>query len=230
MTTARTIIKKSMQKAGILFKDEDPSADEITDGLDSLNALLSSWSTDSLLCYARVLESFPLTSAGEYTIGIGQDFNTTTPISIIAATIRWDSFDYALDILREEIFEQYITDKNIAGLPRYMSYNNGYPIGRIRLNPTPMSAYTLRLLSERLLSQFALDDTVDLPAGWERALIYNLAVELAPEYGMEIAPKTQDIADKSLGAIKTAVARARTMDATPISSLYRGNIYNGWYV
>ena len=60
MTTARTIIKRAMQVAGILVKGEAPSADEADDGLTALNMMLSGWSNDSGLVYARAWQSFAL--------------------------------------------------------------------------------------------------------------------------------------------------------------------------
>ena len=51
MTTASDIIKKAMQKVGVLTKSESPSSDESADGLDSLNDLLSSWSNESMFIY-----------------------------------------------------------------------------------------------------------------------------------------------------------------------------------
>ena len=93
MTTGRLLVKKAMQRAGIITKNETPAADEISDGLDMLNDMMASWANDDLLCFARMLETFPLTSAIEYTIGAGQTFNTVRPSAIVAATLRWGTSD-----------------------------------------------------------------------------------------------------------------------------------------
>lgn len=228
MTTARILIKKAMQKIGAITKNESPSADEVSDGLDALNDLLESWSTESLHCFVRAKESFPLTSAPDYNIGPGQTFDTDAPINIIAATIRWDNADYPLGIVAQEQYEQDATIKTTQGLPRFLTYDNGFPVGKISLYPAPGSAYILRLLSEKRLSRFELNDEVILPAGWMRALIYNLAVEMRPEYGGEDDGDLDVIAARAKGNIARAVARARPMDSYPSMSRGTPNVYNGY--
>jgi hypothetical protein len=68
---------------------------------------------------------------------------------------------------------------------------------------------------------------MSLPDGWERALVYNLALELAPEYQQQPDASVAIIATQSLGAIKLAVVRSRPVNAYP-QSRSNGNIYSGW--
>lgn len=229
MTTAREIIVKAMQKVGILFKTEQPSADEINDGLSSLNAMLSSWSNDSLNCVARVIENFPLVGGtADYTIGTGQTFNTARPVFIVESHVRVSTIDYPLTIIPDAVYQGDIPYKDQQGIPQFLNYNNGYPYGTLRLYPVPSTDYTIYILSEKELSQFTLNDTVSLPPGWEMALIYNLALILAPEYGQQADAVTVQMAVDSKRAIQRAIAKNRTMDAEPQVNP-AGNIYNGWY-
>ena len=231
MTTARTLITRAMLKAGILTKSEVPAADEINDGLASLNAMLSSWSTDSLAVRARVIEAFNVSGGvGSYTIGTGQTFNTTAPSQIIAAVIRWNSYDYPLEIISDTNYQNFAQWKDSQGLPKFLNYNNAWPTGTITLFPEPDTGYQLIITSEKDFNNLTLDTDVNLGAGWERAIIYNLAVELAPEYGQDISPAMKEMADKSYGAIKRQVARARSMDAQPLYPLSNSNIYTGYYL
>lgn len=228
MTTARSIITKAMLKAGILTKSEAPSADEASDALDALNAMLASWSNNELNIYVRAWENFPLAGGvGEYTIGAGQTFNTTRPLYLVEAHYRNGDIDYPLQIIKDETYNS-IAFKNIQSLPDSINYDNGYPIGKLRLYPIPSASYTLFLLSEKQIATFALDDDIDLPPGWERALIYNLAIELVPEYGVEIPQTVIGIADTSLKAIQGQVERNRTYDWTTDLSTSK-NIYTGFF-
>jgi hypothetical protein len=68
---------------------------------------------------------------------------------------------------------------------------------------------------------------MSLPDGWERALIYNLALELAPEYSQKPDAYIVKIANDSLGAIRQKVAQVRGMDAYPNNLAVR-NIFSGW--
>lgn len=214
--TARQLIVKSMQKIGLLTKTEQPSADEVNDALYSLNALLDSWSNESMLIVARAWENFPLIGGvGLYTIGTGQTFNTVRPTFINDAYVIVQSTttpSYQLTVVQDETYFD-TTLKTQQGIPFELNYDNGYPIGNIRIYFVPDQAYMLYMLSEKPLTSFAnLDQLTSLPPGWEEALIYNLALRLAPEYGQVADQRTVQIAIDSLTNVKTAIRRNRTMD------------------
>lgn len=230
MTTALTIITKAMQKAGILTKAEVPASDEASDGLDALNDLLGSFSNDSMLITSRVTELFNLSSGiGNYTIGAGQAFNTIRPIKIIEAHINSGIISYESMYLCPDEVYQGLDLKTLQSIPDTLNYTNAYPYGVINLYPYPSEGYVLSITSEKELTQFTLNQTVNLPAGWNRMLIYNLAVELAPEYGQKVDPLILKIANDSKGAIAKSINKVRTMDAPPLSQIGMFNIYTGYY-
>lgn len=216
MSTALNIITRAMKKVGILSKTESPTADEAEDALSSLNELLLSWSNDATSIYARTTENFSLVgSTNTYSIGTSQTFNTTRPVNILDAYIRINNIDYQMDVINEDMYND-IGDKSSLGRPILLTYTQSYPYGSIRVWPTPDQAYTIYLVCEKPLTSYALADTVSLPPGWERALIYNLAVELAPEYGMQPDQGIFKIAGESKGLISRTVMKNKSMDV-PVS-------------
>lgn len=227
MTTALGIIKSAMRKSGILVKSEDPSADEADDALDMLNDLLASWSNDSMVVYARTLESFTLSGGvASYTIGSGGAFNTVRPIKIISAYVRSGGIDYPLEIESEENYDA-VSLKTTGSIPEFIIFSNAFPLATLTLYPQPATAYTLFIRTEKQLSSFTLSQDVDLPPGWKRALIHNLAVELAPEYGQQISPEVYEIAKESKAEIRHAVMVAKPMTWDTGLGL-DGNVYSGW--
>ncbi len=230
MTTALNIITKAMLKVGILTKTESPSSDEANDALDALNDLLASWSNESLLITSRVTEQFNLSSGvGNYTIGSGQDFATIRPIKIVESHIINGIISYeSMYQCPDEVY-QGLNLKTLQSIPSLLNYTNAYPYGTIRLYPYPSTGYILSITSEKELDQFTLNQTVNLAPGWNRALIYNLAVELAPEYGQQVDPLVLKIANDSKGQIAKSILRVRTMDAPPLSQIGMFNIYTGYY-
>jgi hypothetical protein len=92
-----------------------------------------------------------------------------------------------------------------------ITFDNAFPLATIRLYPVPDQNYTLFIQSEKELAQFTLDQVVSLPAGWERALIYNLAIELAPEYGQEVNQAVFSIAMNAKMLIMRTINRIRGM-------------------
>lgn len=227
-TTARKIITKAMLKVGILVKNEVPDPDEANDALEDLNAMIDSWSNDSLAIYARTWETFTLTGGQlKYTIGTGGDLNTIRPSQIIDSYLRISTIDYPISIVDDGVYNS-ISFKSLTGIPEFLNFDNAYPLANIRLYPVPSSNYQLFLLTEKPITEFTTLDTVMvLPAGWERALIYNLAMEIAPEYNQEIPAAVVDIAKKSLGNVRTSTARVHKMDAYPSGVVVR-NIFSGW--
>jgi hypothetical protein len=229
MTTARQIIQRALQKNGVLTKGESPDGDEASDGLSSLNDMIASWSNDSLLIYARLSESFPLVSGqASYTIGTGGNFNTARPLQILTAFTRIGDIDYNISIIPEEAFDG-IAQKNISSsIPDVLFYSAGFPLGTITIYPVPATG-VLHIRSEKQLSSLpTLDTDIELPPGWKRALIFNLALELASEYGQQVDQATYQIAMSALNKIKTAVARNKKMDMYPYNGS-NNNVYSGWH-
>jgi len=229
MTTARYIVKKALQKIGALTKSEAPASDEASDGLDALNDMISSWSNDSLLIYARLSENFPLVSGqAEYTIGVGGNFNTAKPLQILTAFTRIGNIDYNIEVISDTEYDG-IPQKDIKNsIPDVLFYSQSEPLGKITFYPVPTTG-SVYIRTEKQLTQLpSLNTDLEFPAGWVRALIYNLALELAPEYGQPVPNDVAFIASESLNKIKTATARNKNMDAFS----YEGNlenIYSGWF-
>jgi len=221
VSTARDLVKGAMKLLGVLRKGESPDADEATDGFTALNQMLASWSNENLICYARTRDSYTLTGASSYTIGSGATINTTKPVEIISAYVTTGSVDYPLTFINDEVYDQYVSYKSVtSSIPSYINYSNGHPNGTIRLWPIDTSGTVLHLLSEKAITQFtSLDTTVDLPTGWEKALKYGLALDIAPEYGIGTPPPSVIAgARESKGLIELSVAKARPMTAlTPFT-------------
>lgn len=227
MSTARTIIRLALLEIGALTKTEQPAADEANDGLTALNAMLGTWSNFAANVFYRTRETFNLGSAASYSIGSGQTFDTVRPLQIVEAFTSSGSIDYPLIIINQEQYDA-ITFKTASGIPEYLTYNSNYPYGQITFYPVPSGVQSVTLLSEKPITQIAsLDTDISFPDGWERAIIKNLAIDLAPQYAQEPSAATVKAAQESLGAIKVATVRSRPIPAFPQSRSI-GNIYNGW--
>lgn len=226
MTTGRQIVIDAMKEAGVLTGGETPTSEEVVDGLASLNRMLASLSNDSLMIYARTLESFPL-SAGirEYTIGPGATFDTVRPMHLIDCYVRQSTIDYPMAIIPDEAYDK-IAFKENQSIPEVINYTAGYPQALVRLYPNPIAALTLYIRSEKQLSTITLNDEVSLPPGWEDVLIYGLGVRLKPAYGLPPDPLLIDLALSAKAAVSDNTSRNRTYDYAPDRNV--GWIMNGW--
>lgn len=227
MTTTRDLITLILRRAGAISGHDTPSADESNDALEMLNGLIDSWANESLLVFSRVEESFPMTGAREYTVGIGQSLDTVPFTNIIAVYARQGTIDHYMESLSDEDYAR-IMSKDEQNPPQYYNYNNGYPVAKLKLYPKPDASWTLFVVSEKPLSNLALDDEINLPPGWKRALINCGAVEICPDYNLEPSQSLFMAAKESKAAIKTQITKARSMD-WPKPGVSTRNIYSGYW-
>lgn len=228
MTTGRKLITRALNKAGVTFKSETPDADEMEDGLDALNDMVEAWANDGTLVYARTTENFTLTANdGTYTIGSGGDFDTTRPVKIVRAWTRSGDVDYGMNIVDDKAYAQIVQKSVSSNIPRVLNCDYAYPLATIKLYPVPSEGTEIYILSEKELSAFTLDGTVNLPPGWRRAIIHNLAVEMAGEYGQEPPSSVSRIAIDSLASIRRGIMRQRGIDV-PRRAGAKRNVFTGW--
>lgn len=227
MTTVLDLLTGSARLLGVIRKGESLDADEASDALDALNEMIESWSNNTLIIYGRVTETFTLSAATSFTIGSGGTFNTTKPVKLIDAYVSQSGIDYPLIEITQEEYND-VSSKSLGSMPRFIFYDNGHPLGKIYLYPKPSASYTLTITSEKALTTYTdYTTSIDLPAGFKEAIRYNLAIKLAPEFGVSVSQEVVINANKSMGNIKRAVARSRPLVLLPSDS-QEGNIYTGY--
>lgn len=229
MATANDIINRALRIAGVLGQGEASTSAEASDALTALNDMLASWQIKKgLIFHVKEISSALTVSQSTYTIGSGGDFNTVRPDYIEYAYIKKNSVDYPVTVITMEAFKRIISKTVTSDLPDHLYYETGFPLGTLHLYPTPSEANTLYLNVWNILQSFSgLTTAVSLPPGYARALVYNLAAELAPEYGVTLTPEAAKIArDSKMNIIRRnsspLVAR---MDAGIVRSGDRYNIY-----
>ena len=192
MSTAQSLINASLRKIGALASGETPSGEESSDAFDTLNRMLESWRLEGMSAFATTEISQAISSA-QTTIGTGGTINTTRPVQIENAFWVDGDVTFDLDIVTASEFNR-LSQPASTGTPEVLYYDSAYPLATINLYPTPTSG-TLKAQVRTPLTAFALlGSTVTLPPGYERALVYSLAVELAPDFGMEASPTVVAIA------------------------------------
>jgi len=204
MATPSTMILTALQKIGEKPVGGTLNANEQTEYLQRLNQMLELWDTDGIICYATQTDSKALTAGdGIYTIGSGGDINVPWPVHIESAyTIDGAGVTHGMDIVGNDEWAQ-ITLKNLGnGYPTKLWYDNSFPLGTIYLWMLPLGGLTLYITSYQRLQSFPLiSTTVSLPPGYEKAIIDNLAIDLA--MGLtEPSPTLVKAADKGLAMIK----------------------------
>ena len=139
---------------------------------------------------------------------------------------------YRLEVIGNEQYQRIGFKTISSNYPDYLYYNPTYPFGTITLYPVPNIALQLILSqTSKLLDISYLQQVISLPPGYERALIYNLAIELAPRYGRasQVVPGSTiwRLAKESFADLKRTNQERRIM-TSDASGLFgsRGGVYN----
>lgn len=186
MMTAKEIIEASLTELGILVAGDSPGTADLAWCLGKLNRFLNTLSADGLNLHYRVEESFSLVAGTpDYTIGSGATWDTARPNVIERAFIR-DSNNHDHPVEARPIFEYWlISEKTSQSRPKELFYAYAVPYGIIYLYYTPSSSESLYIVSQKLLTTYAnANIEVVLPVEYEDTLVLNLAIRIAPRYGI----------------------------------------------
>lgn len=232
MASAQTIIDRALRLIGAIASGESPTTAESNDGLTALNAMISSWQTEKLNVYAFVDTAFTLVATdASYTVGPAGNFALTPrPSKIENVYVRANDIDYPVELIDKDKWLSIPDKTSDSDIPIYAYYEPTLTAGTLQLWPVPNAAYSLHIVTWTTLAELAaLSTTITLPQGYERALAYNLAIEVAPEYEKEPSASVQSIAMESKAAIK----RANNLEMLMNSELgyliggQRSNIFSG---
>jgi len=207
MTTALQLVTSALRKIGAVAAGEAPDADEQADALAALNQIVESWNLQGLALYRRENVAYSLVPSQQvYTIGSGANFNGARPITINGAFVTRAGIDYPVEVLTQSQWNGILYKSLSSQLPSGVYYEPAYPIGTVRVWPVPLEGLTITLSVNMQISPVAsIGATIALPPGYERALVYALAVDLAPEYpAVTLSQRVIDAADEALADIKRA--------------------------
>jgi hypothetical protein len=227
--TIGQLIKASYSNLGIVDVEGDLSPAQYAQGLQTLNAMIGSWSKKRLVVNGIVKESFP-TVVGQsvYTIGSASDFTTARPMQIVDAFIRKDGIDYPCNIITREQYNSIIV-KTTQARPVNLYYEPLYPVGVIRLYFVPDEVYTLFIDSQKVITSFATaEDAILLPPEYEEAIEYSLTVRLSPKVNVPVSREVMQIATSSYGVINMQPVEPARFDGS-FGTRGRYNIYSDSY-
>jgi hypothetical protein len=198
MTTAGDIIYGALRLIGQLAEGEVPSADTAQDALAAMNMMIDSWSTERLAVYATQDQTFTW-PAGQATRTLGPtgDFVGLRPVQLNDATYYVDpqGLSFMPAIINEAEYNAIVLKTVTSTYPQVIYAEATNPNATYTVYPVPTQAMVWHFISVLELSQPAtLGTELVFPPGYLRAFRYNLACELAPEFGVEPSPQVTRVA------------------------------------
>ena len=233
-TTAADQINGALRLIGVLAEAEAPSAAMAQDALTALNQMIDSWNTERLSVFSTIDQVFNWPPSTRIrTLGPTGDFVGVRPIQIDDATYFRDAstnVSYGIKMINQEQYDNIAVKTVTSTYPQVLWYNATYPDIEIYIYPVPTRVLEFHFVSvEELTRPATLDTVLAFPPGYLRAFRYNLACELAPEYGVEPSPQVRRIAMYSKRDLKRInnPDDVMAMPAAMIINRPRFNIYTG---
>ena len=236
MTTTADIIYGSLRLLGVLAEGETPSSETAQDALNAMNQMIDSWNTERLAVFSTQdqVVTWPASTQSR-TLGPTGNIVGLRPVLVDDATYFRDpanGISYGLKLINQQQYNGIAVKTVTSTYPQVLWINMSYPNIEMYVYPVPTRALEFHIVSVDELSTPAnLATDLAFPPGYLRAFRYNLACELAPEFGVEPSRQVQRIAMTSKRNLKR-INNPDDIMALPyslVATRQRFNVYAGNY-
>jgi hypothetical protein len=178
----------------------------------AMNQMIDSWNTERLSVFSTIdqIVNWPVGSINA-TLGpsgslVRLNGTAVRPILVDDATYFRDpqtNVSYGIKLINQQQYNGIAVKTVTSTYPQVMFVNMTYPDIDIFIYPRPTRLLEFHFISVQELTQPAtLATTLAFPPGYLRAFTYNLAMEIAPEFGVEPSPQVMRIAMTSKRNLK----------------------------
>jgi len=205
--TANDQINGALRVLGILAEGETPSAATSQDALTALNQMIDSWNTERLSVFNTQDQTYLWTPGLKtQTLGPSGDFVGNRPIMIDDSTYFRDpanGISFGIKLINQQQYDGIAVKTVTSTYPQVMWINMEYPNITMTIYPVPTKVLEWHFISvDELMSVPSLSTNILMPPGYLRAFKYNLACEIANEFGIEPPPNVARIAMTSKRNLK----------------------------
>ena len=233
--TAGEQINRALRLLGVLAEGETSSASVSQDSLMAMNQMIDSWNTERLAVFSTEDQIFTWpASLISRTLGPTGDFVGNRPILLDDATYfkAPNGVSYGIKMINQQQYNGIAVKTVTSTYPQVMWVNMTFPNIEMYVYPRPTQNLEFHFVSVQKLDQVAdLSTVLYYPPGYLRAFTYNLAMEIAPEFGVEPSPQVKRIAMTSKRDLKR-INNPDNVMAVPyalVANRQRFNIYAGNY-
>jgi hypothetical protein len=239
--TAGEQINRALRLIGMLAEGETPSAATAQDSLMALNQMIDSWNTERLSVFSTIdqIVNWPVGSINETLGPTGSltrlNGTAVRPVLVDDSTYFKDpgtGVSYGVKLINQQQYNGIAVKTVTSTFPQVMFVNMTYPDVDLFIYPRPTRLLEWHFISVQELTQPAnLSTDILFPPGYLRAFTYNLACEIAPEFGVEPSPQVQRIAMYSKRNLKRInnPDDVMSMPYAIVATRQRFNVYAGNY-
>ena len=239
--TAGEQINRALRLLGVLAEGETPSAATAQDSLMALNQMIDSWNTERLSVFSTIdqIINWPVGSINE-TLGptgslVRLNGTAVRPVLVDDSTYFKDpgtGVSYGIKLINQQQYNGIAVKTVTSTFPQVMFVNMTYPDVDLFIYPRPTRLLEWHFISVQELTQPAnLSTDILFPPGYLRAFTYNLACEIAPEFGVEPSPQVKRIAMYSKRNLKRInnPDDVMSMPYAIVATRQRYNVYTSNY-
>jgi hypothetical protein len=234
--TAGDQINRALRLLGVLAEGEVPSAETSQDALMAMQQMIDSWDTErlSVFCTQDQVFTWPAGLLSR-TLGPTGDFVGLRPVLLDDATYYRDpgtGVSFGIKFINQQQYNGIAVKTVTSTYPQVIFVNNTFPDVEMYVYPRPTRDLEWHFISvQKLDNPAGLATVLFFPPGYLRAFTYNLAMEMAPEFGIEPSPQVQRIAMTSKRNLKR-INNPDDVMSLPyaiVATRQRFNIYSGNY-
>jgi hypothetical protein len=234
--TAGDQINAALRLLGVLAEGETTSPEASNDALSALNQMIDSWNTERLMIYNTIDQTY-IWPAGEIQRHLGPtgDFVGVRPVLLDDATYYRDpgtNVSFGIKFINQQQYDGIAVKTVTSTYPQVMWINMEFPNIQMTVYPKPTRELEWHFISvEELVQPATLATQIYMPPGYLRAFKYNLACEIAPEFGVEPSPTVSRIAMTSKRNLKRInnPDDIMSMPYSLVATRQRFNVYAGNY-
>jgi hypothetical protein len=234
--TTGDLINRALRLLGVLAEGETPSAATSQDSLIAVQQMIESWNTERLSVFSTQDQIFTW-PAGEITrtLGPSGNFSGNRPVLFDDATYYRDpgtNVSFGIKFINQQQYDGIAVKTVTSTYPQVIFVNMTYPDATMTVYPKPTRDLEWHFISvDELSNPAVLTTDLTFPPGYLRAFVYNLAMEIAPEFGVEPSPQVTRIAMTSKRNLKRInnPDDIMSMPYSLIATRQRFNVYAGNY-
>lgn len=240
MPTGRDIVSAALTEIGILRAGSTATADQAVQGLQRLDRWIDSLRLERFSMKSRLRTVRAMTAnLATYVVGAGGQFNILHPAFIENASVILDNtaatlVEREIEVLTDDRWAR-ITQKSLTGQPEAVYFDRTYSdgLGIIHVWPVPSAAtYSIVIYTPQARTVFSdLNTDYQIPPGYEELFVMNLAVLLAPSYGVRLDPDGIVFTSATQARERVGLTNLQVPDLRPssdIAALFNGGGRGGY--
>lgn len=188
--TRDQIINAAYRKTGYLSEDQTLSTTALNNGVEALNSIILLYATDGMPLWKRITTTVtPSATSQVYTVDAALKI-TQVVLKDTISSVQYDLIEKSL-----YDFNRLPQQTTSGGIPVHYTAQktiNGYTVSiwPLTSDATSIAQKTINIVYQKEFDGFvSASDTPDFPQFWTQALIYGLAVALAPELGVPLSDR-----------------------------------------